>query len=85
MPEKEFSADDVLRGAAQIAAFLYGPDKAQSKRRRVYDLVERRLLPCFFDGSVICARKSSLIEYIRRQESETSSAQAIAKRHGVAA
>jgi hypothetical protein len=58
-------ADDVLRGGNQIAEFLFG-DRAA--RRKVYHLVEKSRLPVFRLGSVVCARKSRLTEWINEQE-----------------
>jgi hypothetical protein len=60
----EFSKD-LLRGAEEIAQFLYG-DRAQ--RRKVYHLVATSNIPVFKLGSTICARKSILVQWIRSQE-----------------
>lgn len=57
---------DLLHGADEIAAFLYG-DAAQ--RRKVYNLVETGRLPHFRLGAMICARKSVLLAWIAEQES----------------
>jgi hypothetical protein len=46
-------ADDLLRGADEIAAFIFGTKFA---RRRVYYLAETSRLPVFRLGSVLCAR-----------------------------
>jgi hypothetical protein len=56
---------DILRGAAEIAEFLYGD---RQHRRKVYNLVERGLLPHFKLGAAICSRKSVLLEWIAAQE-----------------
>jgi hypothetical protein len=58
-------ADDVLRGADQIAEFLFGD---RGERRKVYHLVEKSCLPVFRFGSVLCARKSILMKWIEEQE-----------------
>jgi hypothetical protein len=58
-------ADDLLRGADEIAAFFYG-DRVQ--RRKVYHLVATSNLPVFKLGSMICARKSILLTWITEQE-----------------
>jgi hypothetical protein len=63
-PETEF-AKDMLRGADEIATFLYG---SRALRRKVYHLVATSNLPVFKLGSVICARKSVLITWISDQE-----------------
>jgi hypothetical protein len=61
-------ADDLLRGAEEIAAFLFGDSK---HRRKVYYLVgdAKVRLPHFKLGSIICARKSRLLRWIVEQES----------------
>ncbi|KJV41504.1 hypothetical protein [Brevundimonas sp. KM4] len=61
----ESLADDVLRGAGQIAAFLFGEATA---RRRVYDLADSGRLPIFRLGTTICARRSTLMAWIAAQE-----------------
>jgi hypothetical protein len=62
-------ADDLLRGAASIAAFLFG-DPAE--RRQVYHLASEvkpeHRLPCFRLGSILCARRSTLIRWIGERE-----------------
>lgn len=58
-------AKDMLRGAEEIAHFLYG-DRAL--RRKVYHLVATSHLPVFKLGSMICARKSVLLKWIENQE-----------------
>jgi hypothetical protein len=58
-------ADDVLRGADQIADFLFGEP---GQRRKVYYLAETSRLPVFRLGSKLCARRSILIEWIASQE-----------------
>ena len=56
---------DILRGADDIAAFLYGESR---HRRKVYNLIETNRLPHFRLGSTVCARKSVLIDWIKSQE-----------------
>ena len=58
-------ADDLLHGADQIAEFLYGDEK---ERRKVYHLVEKSCLPHFRLGATLCARKSTLLQWIAAQE-----------------
>jgi hypothetical protein len=58
-------ADDILEGADRIASFLFGDPK---QRRRVYWLAEKRSLPVFRLGQLLCARKSKLLEFIEQQE-----------------
>ena len=60
-------ADDMLRGAAAIAVFVFGDRK---KRRKVYYYASdaKVRLPVFRMGNVICARKSTLRTWIAQQE-----------------
>lgn len=58
-------ANDILTGADQIASFIYGTPK---KRRQVYHLAENAKLPIFRMGSIICARKSTILQWITDQE-----------------
>jgi hypothetical protein len=59
-------ADDLLRGADEIAEFIFG---ARASRRKVYYLAETSHLPVFRLGSVLCARRSVLLRWIAGQES----------------
>jgi hypothetical protein len=59
--------DDVLRGALEIAAFLYKGDPMKN-RRKVFHLVETSRIPFFREGSKVCARKSTLLNWIAEQE-----------------
>lgn len=63
--EKPAIADDLLRGAEAIAKFLYGEAK---QRRKVYHLAATNGIPSFNLGAIVCARKSTLLEWIRAQE-----------------
>ena len=56
---------DILEGAGEIAAYLYGD---REKRRKVYHAVANGGLPVFKIGAVICARKSTLVWWIADQE-----------------
>lgn len=58
-------AADILRGADELAQFLFG-DKGE--RRKVYHLAATSNLPVFKLGSMICARKSVLRKWIAEQE-----------------
>jgi hypothetical protein len=62
--ETEF-AKDMLRGADEIAQYLFG---AEAMRRKVYHLVATSNLPHFKLGSMICARKSVLLKWVEAQE-----------------
>ena len=69
--EFEFS-EDLLRGAAAIAQFLFGnsegPIEQEQARRKVYHLAAKSNLPVFKLGSMICARKSVLLRWVEVQE-----------------
>jgi len=58
-------ANDLLRGAEEIAEFLYGDRRL---RRRVYHLVATSRLPVFRLGSLICARRSQLVHWVEEME-----------------
>jgi hypothetical protein len=58
-------ADDLLEGAAAIADFLFGDPKL---RRRVYWLAEKQSLPVFRLGVTLCARPSTLRQWVAEQE-----------------
>ena len=62
-------ADDLLRGADEIAAFIFG---SRESRRKVYYLAECSRLPVFRLGSLLCARRSVLMRWIAGQESRVS-------------
>jgi hypothetical protein len=66
-------ADDILTGANEIGKFLFGDD-TNANRRRIYYLTERTRLPVFRLGSVLCARRSVLLNWIAGQENRTSNA-----------
>lgn len=58
-------APDLLRGAEEISEFLFG---TRDQRRKVYHLAETTKLPVFRLGSLVCARRSVLMEWIASQE-----------------
>jgi hypothetical protein len=58
-------AKDMLRGAEEIAQFLYG---SAEQRRKVYHLAATSNLPIFKLGSMLCARKSVLLKWVEDQE-----------------
>jgi hypothetical protein len=62
-------ADDLLRGADEIAKFIFGE---RGSRRKVYYLAECTRLPVFRLGSVLCARKSVVMAWIETQEGRAS-------------
>lgn len=64
-PIGERMGPDVLRGAREIALFLY--DDA-SQTRRVYYLIQEGHLPVFRFGGRLHARRSVLIDFVESQE-----------------
>ena len=64
-------ADDLLRGADEIAKFIFG--EKRGNRRKVYYLAECTRLPVFRLGSVLCARRSVLLNWISGQENRVLS------------
>ena len=66
-------APDLLRGADEIAVFLFG---SQNYRRRVYHLAETSRLPVFRLGTLLCARRSVLFDWIAAQEQRSQTARA---------
>lgn len=58
--------DDLLRGAEEIANFIFGE---RGSRRKIYYLAETSHLPVFRLGSTLCARRSVLLRWIAGQES----------------
>lgn len=63
----ETLGDDLLHGAHAIAKFMFGDAK---HRRKVYYLTGEapKGMPHFKMGSVICARKSTILNWIAEQE-----------------
>jgi hypothetical protein len=62
-------APDLLRGAAEIAAFLYGTPAAA---RRVYALRARDRLPLVRIGGRLCARRSILRAWLAERERDAA-------------
>lgn len=60
----EFAAD-LLRGEEEIALFLFGHEK---HRRKVYHLAEKTNFPIFRLGSLLCARRTKVMNWIATQE-----------------
>jgi hypothetical protein len=58
-------AEDLLRGADEIADFVFGDAR---QRRKVYHLAETSRIPIFRLGSKPCARPSVLMAWIASQE-----------------
>ena len=66
LKNKEGLNDDLLEGAAQIAEFLYG--NGRKHRRKIYHLAQTSRLPVFRLGTMLCARRSTLEDWISKQE-----------------
>jgi hypothetical protein len=64
-------ADDLLRGAEEIAEFIFGDSR---QRRKVYHAAATSRIPTFRLGAMLCARKSTLLRWIADQESKTGEA-----------
>ena len=72
-------ANDLLRGADQIADFLFGEP---GQRRKVYHLAETSRLPVFRLGTKLCARRSVLMAWITSQEKRGWQSEPIRIGHG---
>ena len=64
-------ADDFLRSAEEIGLFMFGSRDFRF-RRKVYHLAATSNLPVFKIGSMIWARKTALIKFIKDQEERRS-------------
>lgn len=64
----ETIADDILEGAEEIAAFIFGTKNLKKGARRVYELAARGELPVFKFGQILHGRKSTLADYIATKE-----------------
>lgn len=73
-------ANDMLRGAEEIAAFLFGDP---TMRRKVYHLIATTRLPYFKLGSMICMRKSVLLRWIQDHEGKHANDNRKPGRHSV--
>lgn len=62
IPDNDNLSADLLRGADAIATFLGFP------RRTVYHAVSKGHLPHFRIGETVCARRSTLTNWISEQE-----------------
>jgi len=63
-------AKDLLRGAGEIAAHLFGAD-TPANRHRVYYLSKRSRYPIAKCSGTLLARKSSLQAFIEAEERKT--------------
>jgi hypothetical protein len=67
IPKPSVPGADLLFGAAAISNFMLG-SKTEGNRKRIYGLVRKRLIPTFYMGATVCARKSSLVIYLEEKE-----------------
>lgn len=56
---------DLLHGADKIAEFIFGDAKM---RKRIYNLAESKAIPTFKLGATLCARRSTIKQWIVDQE-----------------
>lgn len=61
-------APDLLRGAGEIAEFIYGRD-TPANRRRIYNLGKTSKVPLIKLGGNVAAKRSSLDRFFAAQES----------------
>ncbi|MCW5703774.1 MAG: DNA-binding protein [Bradyrhizobium sp.] len=69
VPAEPCLADDLLRGAEEIAEFMFNDRRLT---RRVYHIAATSRLPHFKLGALLCARKSKLMRWIEEQEARNS-------------
>lgn len=65
-------AHDILRGADQIARYIFGDAQF---RRKIYHLAQTENLPVFRLGNMLCARKSKLLRWIEEEEGKSTNQQ----------
>ncbi len=61
-------AQDLLSGAEAIALFMFG-EASEANKRKVYHAAQKLGLPTFRIGGTLCARRSTILAWIERQES----------------
>lgn len=61
-------ADDLMTGAEAIAKFMFG-DATETNKRRVYHAADKLGLPTFRIGATLCARRTTILKWIAKQES----------------
>lgn len=66
MDDYESFFDDILFGADAIATFL------NMTKRQVYHSAQMEHLPIFRIGSMLCCRKSTVVEWIIEREQATA-------------
>lgn len=61
-------AQDLMSGAEAIALFMFG-EASEANKRKVYHAAQKLGLPTFRIGGTLCARRSTILTWIERQES----------------
>lgn len=72
-------AEDSLQGASAIAEYIYGSGD-KKHRRKVYHLAATSQLPVFRMGSRLWARRSTIDEWVKKQEHRTQPTPEVADR-----
>jgi hypothetical protein len=60
-------SDDLMTGAEAIAKFMFG-EATDTNKRRVYHAADKLGLPTFRIGATLCARRSTILSWISKQE-----------------
>lgn len=66
-------SDDLMTGAEAISKFMFG-DATDTNKRRVYHASDKLGLPTFRLGGTLCARRSTILAWIAKQEQQGSAA-----------
>ncbi|MDP4006398.1 DNA-binding protein [Methylobacterium sp. NEAU K] len=66
-------AKDLMTGAEAIARFMFG-DASETNKRRVYHAASELGLPTFRIGATLCARRTTILAWITKQEQQGSEA-----------
>ncbi|KQQ29433.1 hypothetical protein ASF53_19570 [Methylobacterium sp. Leaf123] len=61
-------SEDLMTGAEAIAKFIFG-NATDTNKRRVYHAAAELGLPTFRIGTTLCARRSTILAWIEKQES----------------
>jgi hypothetical protein len=66
-------SDDLMTGAEAISKFMFG-EATDTNKRRVYHASDKLGLPTFRLGGTLCARRSTILTWIAKQEQQGSAA-----------
>ncbi|MGU3389032.1 DNA-binding protein [Methylobacterium sp. D53M] len=64
---------DLMTGAEAISRFMFG-DATDTNKRRVYHASDKLGLPTFRLGGTLCARRSTILTWITKQEQQGGAA-----------